>query len=81
VISVPLLTKTSSSLIPGAGLGRWLAAPLALPDGTLQQRDRGTPRRPAVSPVIASLFLHYVSGIWMARKFPDVARDPDGRRP
>ena len=23
---------------------RWLAAPLALPDGTLQQRDRGTRR-------------------------------------
>src|ERR1019366_5469275 len=23
---------------------RWLAAPLALPDGTLQQRDRGTPQ-------------------------------------
>ena len=23
---------------------RWLAAPLALPDGTLQERDRGTPQ-------------------------------------
>jgi hypothetical protein len=23
---------------------RWLAAPLQLPDGTLQQRDRGTPQ-------------------------------------
>jgi retron-type reverse transcriptase len=23
---------------------RWLAAPLALPDGTLQQRNRGTPQ-------------------------------------
>ena len=30
---------------------RWLAAPLALPDGTLQQRDRGTPQGSAVSPV------------------------------
>jgi group II intron reverse transcriptase/maturase len=38
---------------------RWLAAPLALPDGTLQQRDRGTPQGSAVSPVIANLFLHY----------------------
>ena len=35
---------------------RWLAAPLALPDGTLQQRDRGTPQGSAVSPVIANLF-------------------------
>ena len=29
---------------------RWLAAPLALPDGTLQQRDRGTPQGSAVTP-------------------------------
>ena len=27
---------------------RWLAAPLALPDGTLRQRDRGTPQGSAV---------------------------------
>ena len=34
---------------------RWLAAPLALPDGSLQQRDRGTPQGSAVSPVLANL--------------------------
>ena len=28
---------------------RWLAAPLQLPDGTLQQRDRGTPQGLSVS--------------------------------
>ena len=37
---------------------RWLAAPLQLPDGTLQQRDRGTPQGSAVSPILANLFLH-----------------------
>jgi RNA-directed DNA polymerase len=52
---------------------RWLAAPLALPDGTLQQRDRGTPQGSAVSPVIANLFLHYAFDRWMVRKFPGVA--------
>jgi group II intron reverse transcriptase/maturase len=52
---------------------RWLAAPLALPDGTLQQRDRGTPQGSAVSPVIASLFLHYAFDAWMTRTFPGVA--------
>ena len=52
---------------------RWLAAPLALPDGTLQQRDRGTPQGSAVSPVIANLFLHYAFDMWMARTFPGVA--------
>jgi RNA-directed DNA polymerase len=29
---------------------RWLTAPLALPDGTLLQRDRGTPQGSAVTP-------------------------------
>ncbi|HEY2442918.1 MAG TPA: group II intron reverse transcriptase/maturase [Streptosporangiaceae bacterium] len=51
---------------------RWLAAPLALPDGTLQRRDRGTPQGSAVSPVLANLFLHYAFDAWMAREFPSV---------
>lgn len=29
---------------------RWLEAPLALPDGTLRRRDRGTPQGSAISP-------------------------------
>ena len=29
---------------------RWLCAPLALPDGTLRQRDRGTPQGSAMTP-------------------------------
>lgn len=51
---------------------RWLEAPLQLPDGTLQQRDRGTPQGSAVSPVLANLFLHYAFDAWMAREFPNV---------
>ncbi len=51
---------------------RWLQAPLRLPDGTLQQRDRGTPQGSAVSPVLANLFLHYAFDSWMARRFPGV---------
>jgi RNA-directed DNA polymerase len=51
---------------------RWLEAPLALPDGTLQQRDRGTPQGSAVSPVLANLFLHYAFDAWMAREYPAV---------
>ena len=38
---------------------RWLAAPLQYPDGTLVQRDRGTPQGSAVSPVLANLFMHF----------------------
>jgi RNA-directed DNA polymerase len=51
---------------------RWLAAPLQLPDGTLQQRDRGTPQGSAVSPVLANLFMHYAFDAWMARRFPTI---------
>ncbi len=51
---------------------RWLQAPLALPDGTLQRRDRGTPQGSSVSPVLANLFLHYAFDAWMERKFPTV---------
>ncbi len=52
---------------------RWLEAPLRLPDGTLQTRDRGTPQGSAVSPVLANLFLHYAFDLWMARTFPTIA--------
>ena len=32
---------------------RWLAAPLQRPDGTLVERDKGTPQGSAVSPILA----------------------------
>ena len=51
---------------------RWLTAPMQQPDGTLQQRDRGTPQGSAVSPVLANLFLHYAFDAWMSREFPAV---------
>jgi RNA-directed DNA polymerase len=49
---------------------RWLAAPLQRPDGTLVERDKGTPQGSAVSPVLANLFMHYAFDQWMARNFP-----------
>jgi RNA-directed DNA polymerase len=52
---------------------RWLAAPLQYSDGSLVERNRGTPQGSAVSPVLANLFLHYAFDAWMARRFPDVA--------
>jgi RNA-directed DNA polymerase len=51
---------------------RWLAAPLQLPDGTLVQRDRGTPQGSAISPMLANLFMHYALDTWLAREFPTV---------
>jgi RNA-directed DNA polymerase len=51
---------------------RWLKAPLLQPDGTLVQRDRGTPQGSSISPLLANLFLHYALDAWMAKRFPDV---------
>jgi len=50
---------------------RWLAAPLQLADGTLIERDKGTPQGSAVSPILANLFMHYAFDTWMARNHPD----------
>jgi group II intron reverse transcriptase/maturase len=49
---------------------RWLAAPVMMPDGSLAERDRGTPQGSPVSPVLANLFMHYAFDTWMAREFP-----------
>jgi RNA-directed DNA polymerase len=51
---------------------RWLKAPLQLQDGTLKQRDRGSPQGSAISPVLANLFLHYALDLWLGREFPAV---------
>ena len=51
---------------------RWLKAPLQLEDGTLRQRDRGSPQGSAISPVLANLFLHYALDMWLVRQFPEV---------
>lgn len=51
---------------------RWLKAPLQAVDGTLIERDRGTPQGSAISPLLANLFLHYAFDAWMDREFPDL---------
>jgi len=52
---------------------RWLEAPLQTGDGTLVQRDRGTPQGSAISPLLANLFLHYAFDTWLVREFPAVS--------
>ena len=37
---------------------RWLKAPLQTEDGSLVERDRGTPQGSAISPLLANMFLH-----------------------
>jgi RNA-directed DNA polymerase len=49
---------------------RWLAAPIVMPGGRTQARDKGTPQGSAVSPVLANLFMHYAFDKWLEREFP-----------
>jgi RNA-directed DNA polymerase len=49
---------------------RWLAAPVVMADGTVAERDRGTPQGSAVSPVLVNLFMHYAFDRWLAEHFP-----------
>ena len=45
---------------------RWLKAPLQHEDGSLVERERGTPQGSAISPLLANMFLHYAFDAWMA---------------
>ena len=49
-----------------------LHAPLRLSDGTLQDRDRGTPQGSAVSPVLANLVLHYAFDMFLDAGVPEL---------
>ena len=51
---------------------RWLKAPLQVEDGSLVERDRGTPQGSAISPLLANIYLHYAFDAWMAREHPAV---------
>lgn len=53
-------------------IARWLRAPVQRPDGTMEQRARGTPQGGVISPLLANLFLHYAFDLWMRRHYPSV---------
>lgn len=51
---------------------RWLAAPVQQPDGSVVERDRGTPQGAPISPLLSNLFMHYAFDVWMHRACPGV---------
>jgi RNA-directed DNA polymerase len=50
---------------------RWLKAPMEMEDGTLVERDKGTPQGGVVSPLLANLFLHYALDVWLTKTHPE----------
>jgi len=53
-------------------VGRWLRAPMQRPDGSLEERTKGTPQGGVVSPLLANLFLHYAFDLWLRKNYPAV---------
>ena len=51
---------------------RWLKAPVQKQDGTLVNRDQGTPQGSVISPLLANLFLHYAFDEWMRKNYSDI---------
>jgi RNA-directed DNA polymerase len=50
---------------------RWLKASMQMPDGSIKERNCGTPQGGVISPVLANLFLHYVFDTGMNRNHKD----------
>lgn len=41
-----------------------------MPDGTIKERNSGTPQGGVISPILANLFMHYAFDRWMERQYP-----------
>ncbi len=51
---------------------RWLKAPIQRVDGTLENRDKGTPQGGVCSPLLANIFMHHAFDEWMSQNHPQV---------
>lgn len=51
---------------------RWLKAPMKNVDGTVTNRDRGTPQGGVCSPLLANIFMHHAFDEWLRQKYPHI---------
>jgi RNA-directed DNA polymerase len=50
---------------------RWLKGPVQRRDGTVVDREKGTPQGSVISPLLANLYLHYAQDEWLRRNYPN----------
>jgi len=51
---------------------RWLKAPIQKEDGTVTNRDKGTPQGGVCSPLLANIFMHHAFDEWMRQNHPQI---------
>lgn len=51
---------------------RWLKAPIQREDGTVENRDKGTPQGGVCSPLLANIFMHHAFDEWMRQNHPQI---------
>jgi len=51
---------------------RWLKAPIQLQDGSLQERNCGSPQGSVISPLLSNIFMHHVFDVWMQQEIQHV---------
>ena len=51
---------------------RWLKAPIQKGDGTLENREKGTPQGGVCSPLLANIFMHHAFDEWMRQNHPQM---------
>jgi group II intron reverse transcriptase/maturase len=49
-------------------IARWLQAPKQKPDGSIEEREKGTPQGGVISPLLANLYLHESFDSWMQKE-------------
>ena len=49
---------------------RWLKAGIEQADGSIAERQKGTPQGGVISPLLANLYLHHAFDMWMSKYYP-----------